>query len=315
MASISLNEMRIYLSKSIRSLDKKLLSTLHARRKFSNYITELSANERFISGGWFVRSRTKGRFGQKSIILFPETVMPDDYYPPDHIFADPDHGFHTVCASFNQIGINCYFCSPTIKVALNPEEIKWSLIQTGMPTRQIFRQFPFEIAEFRKAKRINTLLSQKTNVSELQDQFIPDLFSKENLRAVFQKEYASEFSDLFGVIWGNQYIYPVEVFEKTLGKDSYYGYYFDINIKSILKSAFFATRQGVPHYLFIVREIDNPKTKNLKNWWYITFENFIQFASWIPKNTVGIKSENATTTVAIPKTEFREFDKKALEEI
>lgn len=49
-----------------------------------------------------------------------------------------------------------------------------------------------------------------------------------------------------------------------------------------VKLAHYVARRGNLHSLFLVREIANQETRELVNWWFITFEQLARFASWFP---------------------------------
>ncbi|MBZ0142789.1 MAG: hypothetical protein K8F56_04345 [Rhodocyclaceae bacterium] len=122
----------------------------------------------------------------------------------------------------------------------------------------------------------------------------------------------SEMSDVDGIFWGNQYTYPIEIKEKTAANDNKVGDFFGLDLGPFVKLAFYAAKRGNLHSIFVVREIDNPTTRNLVGWWYIKFDDLAQYASWTPvaggTNMLG----GGSTTVKIPKDQFRPLDAAAL---
>jgi hypothetical protein len=133
---------------------------------------------------------------------------------------------------------------------------------------------------------------------------LPEEFSKEHLRVTFQNRFMSEMSDVDGIFWGNQYTYPVEIKEKTVGNDNKVGDFFGLDVGPFVKLAFYAAKRGNLHSVFVVREIDNPIERNLLNWWIITFEQMAQFASWNPISGGTNMRGGGSTTIKIPKSEF-----------
>jgi len=76
----------------------------------------------------------------------------------------------------------------------------------------------------------------------------------------------SEMSDVDGIFWGNQYTYPIEIKEKTTANDNKVGDFFGLDLGPFVKLAFYAAKRGNLHSIFVVREIDNPTTRNLVGW-------------------------------------------------
>jgi hypothetical protein len=114
VASLSLDAMREYLKRSISSLNANKLRGLLAEVEFRAYLINLGFANRVSPGGWIVRSTGTGTFAQQTVVLFPELLVPNTAYPATNPTAVPTPGLHSICAVFQQSGINSYFCATTI---------------------------------------------------------------------------------------------------------------------------------------------------------------------------------------------------------
>jgi hypothetical protein len=142
-------------------------------------------------------------------------------------------------------------------------------------------------------------------MSRVPSEKVPEEFTKEHLRVVFQTHFFSEMSDIDGIFWGQQYTYPIEIKEKTVAKNPRVGDYFGLDVGPFVKLAFYAAKRGNLHSLFVVREIDNTDDRNLVNWWFITFDTMAQYASWVPMGGGRNMRGGASSVVRIPKAEFK----------
>lgn len=88
-----------------------------------------------------------------------------------------------------------------------------------------------------------------------------------------------------------------------------------LDIGPFVKLAFYAAKRGNLHSLFIVREIDNPVSRNLVNWWFITFDELAQYASWVQQAGGASMTGGASAVVKIPKAEFKPLDRSHLERL
>lgn len=88
--------------------------------------------------------------------------------------------------------------------------------------------------------------------------------------------------------------------------------YFGLDVGPFVKLAFYAAKRGNLHSIFIVREIDDRVTRNLVGWWYITFDELVQFSSWVFGQGGTNMAGGASSVVRIPKYKFRPLDKVAL---
>jgi hypothetical protein len=163
-------------------------------------------------------------------------------------------------------------------------------------------------AYFRARDRSYNFLRYTTDTSSIPDESVADEFSKENLRVAFQSRFMSEISDVDGIFWGQQITYPLEIKEKTAATNNKLGEFFGLDIGPFVKLAFYAAKRGNLHSLFIVREINNPVSRNLLNWWFITFDELAQYASWVQQAGGASMTGGASAVVKIPKAEFKPLD-------
>ncbi|KMY44033.1 hypothetical protein AC622_07020 [Bacillus sp. FJAT-27916] len=320
MNTLSLEIMRNYLSNSITSnntgkLNQNKLNGLLAEVDLRKYLDTLGFGDRISVGGWIARSVGEGNFGEQTIVLFPETILPNQDYSPNRGLPNPSHGLHTICSTFHQIGIKGYFCVPTVFDNNNVESISWNAIQLGLPTQQNYIDFPNNINGFIERTRNYSFLRYNTDVSPIPSHAIPEEFTKEHLRVTFQSKYMQEISDVDGILWGNQFTYPIEIKEKTPAVDKKMGEYFGLDLGPFVKLAYYASKRGNLHSLFIVREIDNTEDRNLVNWWFITFERLAKYASWVPGGGGTNMAGGSSTVVKIPKNQFKVLDIDAINKL
>lgn len=312
MGCITLQSMKDYLSKSYSSVNKNKIHGLLAEIEFRNYLATLGFSGNVSIGGWIARCQGVNNFSKNVIVMFPETIQPNANYLINRNLPNPSHGLHTICATFHQIGIRSFYCSPIIPTN-DPTAIQWKATELGLPTQQPHINFPSGIAGFNRRKIKYNFLRYKSDVSSIPVNSIPEEFTKENIRVAFQDYYMSEISDIDGILWGKQFTYPLEIKEKTCGKDNQMGEYFGIDVGPFVKLAFYAAKQGNLHSIFVVREIKDEVTRELANWWYITFERLAQYAGWTPigggKNMRGGQS----SVIKIPKNEFSLLNANSLQ--
>jgi hypothetical protein len=312
MASISLETMKVYLFKSISSMNRNKLNGLLAEIDFRNHLERLGFGDRVSMGGWIARCEGSGRFGHSTVAIFPRIIVPDKDYSQESNFPNPPYGLHSICSALHQIGISSYFCIPRIKIQNDPLAIEWYAIQLGLPTQQNYSKFPYNLTGFNKRERRYTFLRYHTDISDVPVDSVPEEFSKEHLRVSFQSLYLSEISDIDGILYGQQFTYPLEIKEKTKAYDKKMGDYFGLDLGPFVKLAFYASKRGNLHSIFIVREIDDITGRNLINWWFITFDKLAQFASWVPVGGGTNMGGGRSTTVRIPKAEFSELNPQNL---
>src|SRR5262249_25080648 len=251
MSSISRQTMNEYLSRSISSLNQNKLNGLLAEIDFRQYLSQLGFGERVSVGGWIARCDGPGHFAQHTVVLFPETIVPDQDYPSTRVLPDPTHGLHTICSTFHQIGIHSYFCTPIVNAVNDYTSVRWFAVQLGLPTQQNYTEFPGNLIGFRQRVRNYKFLRYNTDSTKIPPVSIPEEFSKENLRVTFQNHFMSEIADVDGVFWGNQHTYPIEIKEKTPGTDRNIGDFFGIDVGPFVKLAFYAAKRGNLRSIFV----------------------------------------------------------------
>ncbi len=315
MSFISFDEMTKYLAKSISSINQNKLNGLLAEIEFRNYIETLGFEDRVSIGGWLARGTEQDAFGHNNILMLPEKILPEKKYPCSRTLPRPQPGIQAMAAKFHEIGISSYFCAATIGAENEYQAILWNFTQLGLPRDQPYVQFPLPLAGFQKRQRNYGFLRYSADTDSIPEHAIPEEFSKEHLRVTFNQYYFAQIVDIDGILWGNQTTYPFELKEKTAATDSRIGDWFGLDVGPFIKLAFFAAKRGNLHSLFIVREIDDTSKRNLVKWWYITFENLAQYASWKTRGGGQGMSGEASTVVMIPKAEFKELNISTLQKL
>lgn len=312
--SISLAEMRYYLSRTMSSINQNKLRGTLAEINFREHVSSLGFGERVSEGGWIVRSESRGdyHFGQNTVVFFPETLQPDSEYPPDRELPSPRLGLHTICATFHQIGIQSYYCTPIATPSRDHPVVTWKAIQLGRPDIRDYYDFPSCITGFNKRRAKYNFERYQNDVSPIPDEFVPIEFSKESTRVAFNSMFYCEPSDVDGLFWGEQLTYPIEVKEKTRANDRSIGDFFGIDVGPFVKLAYYAAKRGNLHSLFVVREIDDEQTRNLVEWRYITFDRMAQFASWVFRSGGRSMTGGRSATVRIPVDQFGILNAEAL---
>ena len=311
MSTLSDSDMLSYLSRSISSLNKNKLNGLLAEVDFRAHLTSLGFGDRVSRGGWIARKVGAGEFAHQTAVFFPETIQPNTDYQNSRTLPEPDVGLHTICATFHQTGILAYFCAATVDGA---GDVRWKSIQLVIPSTPVYNDFPESVVGLfsDRTKRYN-YLRYSTNSALIPSAAVSEEFSKENLRIAFQTKFIAEVSDVDGILWGQRHTYPLEIKEKTAANDKRLGDYFGLDVVPFVKLAYYAARRGNLHSLFVVREIDTVENRNLLNWWFITFDELAQFASWVPRAGGPSMGGGASSVVCIPKAEFKPLTKENLE--
>ena len=308
--------MRSYLSRSLSSMNRNKVRGLIAEVELRKYIDELGYGERVSAGGWIarsVKSDTGAEFGDTTVALFPETVLPDRDYTPDRALPQPAPGLHTICSTMHQIGIKSFYCAPVFPDRNSPEYVTWKLIQLGIPGHTEYLPLETAMSGFPARERKYNFLRYNSDVSSIPASSVPEEFTKELLRVSFQNIYMAEISDIDGILWGQQHTYPLEIKEKTPAQDRKLGEYFGLDIGPFVKLAFYAAKRGNLHSIFVVREIDNEEDRELVEWRYITFEVLAQYASWVFGGGGTNMQGGQSSVVKIPKSRFKILDRAALE--
>ena len=310
MTKISLTSMKQYLKKSIESFNQNKVNGLLAELNLRNYLSDLGYSDRISAGGWIIRSTGPGNFGKRNIALFPETVHPDTEYPEGRTFSQPDPGLYSICSVLHSIEIDSYFCTPVIKNDDSAISLIWYACQLGLPSQQPFKPLHEHLDTFQKRTSGKNFLLNNANTEMIPDISVPDLFSKEHLRVTVADMVDFEISDIDGIFYGRSKVYPLEIKEKTAAYDKQLGPYFGLDIGPFAKLAFYSARTGNMHSIYIVREIDDKRTRNLVQWWVITYRDLAGFASWFPWQGGQSMTGGSSTVVRIPKSAFSPLDKE-----
>lgn len=309
MASLSHAAMHEYLRRSISSLNQNKLHGLLAEVDLRAHLTNLGYIDRVSPGGWILRRVGAGSFGHDTVVIFPEAVQAGQDYPLGRHKPNPPHRLHTICATFHQSGIHAFYCAAEIANVDEPDSMIWKSIQLGVPAEQPWLDFPQSMAGYFTPRGRNyNFLRYNTNTATIPASAFEEEFSKEHLRVNFQTTYLSEASDVDGIFWGQQLTYPLEIKEKTPAEDNKLGQYFGLDVGPFVKLAFYAAKRGNLHSLFIVREIDNTNDRNLVQWWFITFDQLAQYASWVQQSGGASMGGGRSSVVKIPKAEFLPLD-------
>ncbi len=311
---ITLNQMRVYLSKSLSSVNQNKIRGLLAEVEFRQFVSELGFGGNISAGGWIVRNVRTDRLDFSDIVLalFPETVQPDADYPSGRPLSPPPSGIHTICATMHQIGIHSYYLYPEFADVSDPLTVQWRALQLGIPQSGTPVSLDQVFSKFSPRKGKYNFLRYSSNTSGIPDPYVPEEFSKELLRVSFQNGFMTEISDIDAILWGQQHTYPVEIKEKTPASDSKLGEYFGLDVGPFVKLAFYAAKRGMLHSLFVVREIDDPSTRNLVEWRFITFDTLAQYASWLFGKGGANMQGGQSAVVRIPKSKFKVLNAESL---
>jgi len=312
MGKLTDPDMRAYLGNAYSSINRNKIRGTLAEIDFRDYIVNLGFGPRISAGGWILRSTGEGEFGHNTVVAFPETIKIGVDYSQNRALPMPTVGLHTICATFHQIGIRSYFCSPREIVEGDATSVKWSAKQLGVPHETEYLDLHEAIVIHRaRVKRYN-FLSHHTDTSSIPMNAVEEQFSIQNLLVSLQNQYIMEVSDIDGILWGQENTYPIEIKEKTAGIDARIGQYFGLDIGPFVKLAFYAAKRGNLHSIYVVREIDNEEDRGLIAWRYITFSRIAQFASWIFQGGGQAMGGGMSGVVKIPKSEFSVLDQTAL---
>ena len=267
-------------------------------------LTALGFGGRISQGGWIMRNFGAGVFGHNAIVAFPQTIQPEIDYSIERQLEDPPMSLHTICSTMHQIGVHSYYCIPSIAVDDDTNSISWQTKQLGIPMIPPYTPLIPSISNFSLRNKPYNFSRNHTDANQIPVASIPEEFTKEHLRVNFQNQFMCEMSDIDGILWGEQFTYPIEIKEKTAGNDSKVGVFFGIDLGPFVKLAFYAAKKGNLHSLFFVKEINNEIDRQLINWWFITFDSLALFASLGYSARVRNLQGGGSTVVKIPKGEF-----------
>lgn len=312
VSRVSKATMRGYLGRSIASFNANKLNGLLAEVALRDHIAGLGFADRISPGGWIARSKGPGVFAEHTAVLFPETVTSDTDFRPDRTPPNPTPGLLTVSSSFQQAGIAPYFCAVASVEGDSADTLRWSARRMGVAQVGPVQDFPSCLAGFQARTRRYNFLRHRTDTSSIPENSVEEEFSKEHLRVTLQSALLAELSDVDGVFYGSQFAYPLEIKEKTVATDRGMGEYFGLDLGPFVKLAFYGSKRGQLHSLFVVREIDSPSTRNELAWWLIRFEDLAQCASWIPRGGGTSMGGGASTVVMVPRRNFKQLDAATL---
>ncbi len=319
MPGMKVATMRRYLSQSIasrRAFNLTNLRGLLTAVDLRNYLNAQGVGDRISLGGWIARKTGPGEFGRSTVALFPEVVSDGAILTSNRASPEPSRGLHTICSTFHQIGIHSYFCLPDIQTDDDPSTLGWKAIQLGTPVDAKIQTLDEALPNYlRPRERKYNFLAYKTDVSTLPDEHVTEEFIKEHLRVSFQTKFMAEVSDIDGIFWRSQFTYPLEIKEKTSAPDRNLGDFFGLDVGPFVKLAFYSAKRGNLHSMFVVREITDTDTRELKQWWFITFEKLAQYASWNQQGGGTNMRGGGSTVVKIPKDQFSPLSKSELEKL
>lgn len=315
MSSVTIAEMRGFLSMSISSLNKNKLNGMKAEIDFRQHVAALKRADRVSPGGWIFRSKGAACFGEMSVAVFPQVIDPDRNYARLPRAGSVPLPLHTICATLHQIGIRSFYAFPLISLAGGAAEITWHFMQLGVPWRSPFVDVHTAFSGFQPRKHRYNYLRYKTNTTGIVSGELPTFFSQESLRVFVETVYRCETSDIDGIIWGERFTYPVEVKEKTAASDSDLGDWFGLDIGPFVKLAHYAARRGNLHALFVVKEIDDVSKRNVLNWLVITFDRLAHYASWVPRAGGTSMAGGRSMVVRVPRSAFDLLDAARMDKL
>lgn len=314
MSSVTLTQMRQYLSRSIASLNLNKLRGTLAEVDFRNHLNDLGFAGRVSPGGWIARRKGENVFARSTVAIFPEIVIPARDYATNRVLPNPAQGLHTICATLHQSGISSFYCAATVSNDDPFTGMEWRAIELGVPMQGQYQPLAQALnpLNFAVRERRYNHLRYATDTTLIPDDAIPEEFSKEHLRVSFSSPFMAELSDIDGIFWGQWNTYPIEIKEKTPGPSKDMGLFFGLDVGPFVKLAFYAAKRGNLHSLYVVREIDNPEDRNLVQWWFITFDHLAQFASWIPQAGGPAMGGGQSSVVRVPRVEFQPLNAQTL---
>jgi len=315
MPQLDLESMRDYLSKSISSINQNKINGMLAEIDLRNTLIDMGYGDRISQGGWIMRNVGPGVFGHHTVVVFPETIQPLTDYNVGRAQTEPPMALHTICSTMHQIGVHSYHCVPSIAATNDPLSVTWETTQLGIPNPQPYTPLLATINNFGLRDRRHNFLRYHTDSNIIPAASVPEEFTKEHLRVTMQTQFMTETSDIDGIIWGQQYTYPIEIKEKTVAPDKKLGSYFGLDVGPFVKLAFYAAKKGNLHSLFFVREINNTVDRELVNWWFITFDTLAQYASWVSQGGGQNMQGGGSTVIKIPRAEFTVLSVAALNDL
>lgn len=143
MSTLGLEQMRRYLSRTISSMNRNKLTGLLAKIDLRHHLAALGFSDRVSVGGldrsqyWCRQLRTS-----RDCRLSPDRGT-RHRLQTNPISRNPPIGLHTICSShFRQLGIQSYFCIPSITAANASIDMTWRAKELGIPWEDAYREFP-----------------------------------------------------------------------------------------------------------------------------------------------------------------------------
>lgn len=293
------------------------LNGLLAEVAFRSELSRLGFSGQVSPGGWIARSTEFGnhKFGENTIALFPQTVLPATEYPYPADLNVP-RAFHVVASHLHTIGIQSVYCRPQLRGPDPFADLLWLGDDLSPINPAPLGPLLEMVQGFEPRTRRHNFLRYDADSSLIPPAALADEFSKEHLRVTLQTAFLGELSDIDTIFWGRNVAYPIEIKEKTaVVTDRKLGPWFGLDIGPFTKLAFFASHNRNMASLFVVHEIDDPATRNHVAWHAITFEHLAKWASWNKSEGGQNMQGGASAVVRIPKSAFSKMDREFLQSL
>jgi hypothetical protein len=305
--ALSIADMRTFLSRSYSSVNQNKVNGIHAEVAFYDYIVALGFADRVSPGGWIIRPNRVQSFGLSAVAVFPDDIPVDQDLSTGTPPAVPE-SIDAAASFLRSASIATYFCYP-IETAPG---LQWLGLLRGHPSPpqpEDINDLLVNGEGFARRRRPYNFLRYSSDVSRLSDKVIAAQLPLEALRIYIHSGVYGEISDIDRLLWGQNTIYPVEVKEKTRVRDDpAIGDWFGIDVGTFAKLAYFAAWHGRLRSLFVVREIVDPDTRELMQWWAADFETVAKRASWVFRGGGPTMGGMASAVLQVPIDAFRVLD-------
>jgi len=114
MPALDSATMRAYLGRSISSLNQNKMNGLLAEVNLRRHLEQLGYLNRVSPRGWILPRVGAGRFGESSVVVFPDPIQVGRDLPVGRNLPNPPNRLHTICATFHQSAIHAFFCAAEI---------------------------------------------------------------------------------------------------------------------------------------------------------------------------------------------------------
>jgi hypothetical protein len=207
--------------------------------------------------------------------------------------------------------MRAFYCTPS---RVSGTTVEWAAEEMSGPVVGPAKPLAAEVAGFPPRRRAYTKRTPDADVSPLADVVSDELevpFARESMLEAVRKEHLAVANDLDYLVWGQKATYPVEVKEKTAAAGGNQGDWLGIDIGPFSKLAAFGAYGH--DSLFIVREITDRSTRQMKAWRMIRFSDLCRACSWVyqggGKNMLG----GASAVVKVPLAAFQPLDRAHLD--